>query len=356
MISAKQLYETSSKLQVLYVEDDELLKQETGMLLESLFGKVDYACDGLDGLEKFHSNLYDVIITDINMPRMNGIEMIEKIREINPEQKVLGISAHSESDILVSLIRAGVTSFILKPIIQQDVLNTLFPVCRDAYAQQLNIQLFEELNDERAKLSEEREKLKQHIKLLEAQTHATDTKHAQVEELLQKCAPQQEAPLLKDYFEKDEDEGEENVVFLKDDCDEMMEMFDEMPELMLQYNLNRDIENVHKVILDLKKIASILLHYTPFLDPLAKSFDDLAITIEENIDAFTEMFGSNPDNALMVWDAVSIDMERYMRRFTEESMAMKNIHHIHHPTTLSIQQIITMVCPPDEDEGDIEFF
>ncbi len=352
MITAKNVFEVSSELHVLYVEDDINLRQETSMLFEPFFARLDVASDGLEGLEKFNEHLYDIIITDINMPRMNGIEMISKIREIHPEQKIIAISAHSESDILVSLIRAGVTSFLLKPILQQDVINIFYAVCRDAYAQRLNIELFEELN-------EERDKLKKKIKILETQMNATETKHQQVEQLLQEktqAQHQEEAPMLNEYFEKDEDEGEENVLFLKDDCDEMSEMFNEMPELMLQYNNTHDIHNVETVVSYLQKISSILLHYTPFLDPLAKSFEELAATITNNLDAFTAMFGENPDGALMVWDAISIDMERYMRRFSEESMAMKNIHHIHHPTTLSIQQIIGMICPPDEDEGDIEFF
>ena len=68
------------------------------------------------------------------------------------------------------------------------------------------------------------------------------------------------------------------------------------------------------------------------------------------------MYKEDPDNAIMLFDAVSLDMERYIERFSVESMAMKNIHHIHHPTSLSIQQIIGMISPENIDEGEMEFF
>lgn len=349
MINAKKVYEYSHSLDVLYVEDDLNLREETAAMLESFFKRLDTAVDGKDGLDRYHEHLYDIIITDINMPRMNGIDMIKQIREIHPEQKIIAISAHNEGDILVNLIKAGISNFILKPIIQSDILNALYPVCRDAHAQKVNIELFEALNEERAKLEKQ-------IKLLETQVHATETKHHQVEQLLQEKSTAEENAVINEYFSKDEDEGEENVLFMKDDCDEMLEMFAEMPELMMQYTIDHDISHVHLVLHYLSKISSILLHYTPFLDPLAKSFEELALTIRDNLDTFTVMFESSPDSMLMVWDAVSVDMERYMHRFSEESMAMKNIHHIHHPTTLSIQQIITMLNPPEEDDGEIEFF
>ena len=57
-----------------------------------------------------------------------------------------------------------------------------------------------------------------------------------------------------------------------------------------------------------------------------------------------------------VFDAVSADMERYVQRFATESLAMKNIHHIHEPTALSIQQIITLIVPPEVEEGTDDIF
>lgn len=108
----------ASKLDVLYVEDDATLRSETGALLEEFFNKVYYAADGFEGLEfyKSHSDGIDLVITDINMPRMNGIEMIKELKKLDEELPIIIISAHNETDFFIDSIRTGVSGYILKPI------------------------------------------------------------------------------------------------------------------------------------------------------------------------------------------------------------------------------------------------
>lgn len=199
-------------------------------------------------------------------------------------------------------------------------------------------------------------KLEEQIKLLKVQVNATDTKHHQVEQLLQKQSSEIIEPKLNDYFEKDEDEADENVLFLNDDGDEMKEILNDMPELLMQYIDDKDVNAISEMTVYLKKIASILLRYTPFLDPLAQSFEELSYTISNNNDEFIRLLEEDPDSTMKLFDAISIDIERYVERFSVESMAMKNIHHIHHPTTLSIMQIVGMISPESIDEGEIDFF
>jgi diguanylate cyclase (GGDEF)-like protein len=108
----------ASKLDVLYVEDDATLRIETGALLEEFFNQVFYTSDGLEGLEfyKENSTKIDLVITDINMPRMNGIEMIRELKQINEELPIVIISAHNETDYFIDSIRTGVSGYILKPL------------------------------------------------------------------------------------------------------------------------------------------------------------------------------------------------------------------------------------------------
>jgi CheY-like chemotaxis protein len=349
MISSKNVHKFSSTLHVLYVEDDANIRQETAMLFGPYFEKLDLAIDGIDGLDKYNQHHYDIVITDINMPRMNGIEMIGHMREINVDQKIIAISAHNESEILINLIRSGISSFILKPIMHQDLLNILYPVCRDADTQRANIDLFEILNLERSKL-------KKQVRLLEAQVNAISVKHQQVEHLLQQMPSDTVDPLLGDYFEKDEDDGDENVLFIGDDCDEITEYMQEIPEQLAMYTTDSNREHIRTAGENFRKISNILLHYTPFLDPLAMSIEELSQTIVDDLDAFIALLESNHDHVLTLFDAISIDLDRYMKRFSVESMAMKNIHHIHQPTSISIQQVIGLIHPDNMDEGDIEFF
>ncbi len=109
-------------LTVLYVEDNEMVRESTSDMLHEYFKHIDTANDGVEGLQQYkeyhtdNKRYYDIVITDINMPNMNGIEMIEQILELREEQQVVIISAHNESDYLLQLIDMGVSNFILKPI------------------------------------------------------------------------------------------------------------------------------------------------------------------------------------------------------------------------------------------------
>ncbi|MDH5465771.1 MAG: response regulator, partial [Thiovulaceae bacterium] len=219
MYSAKDLKHHSKELQVLYVEDDEHLRFETSKLFELFFKKVDLAENGLIGLDQYSNNEYDLVLTDINMPEMNGIEMMQKIKEINPEQKIMAISAHNEPDILINLIKAGIDGFVLKPVIHQEVINNLYSICRDCAAQKLNLSLMEELQTQKDQLEKQN-------KELQRQLNTIDTKHNQVEKLLVTVNEKND-----DYFTVDEDEGEENVILFSDHCVDLTEIFEEIPQI-----------------------------------------------------------------------------------------------------------------------------
>jgi len=352
MYTAKDLAQYAAHLNVLYVEDDLALREETSYMLEPFFKSIRSASDGLEGLELYNKESFDLVITDINMPKMNGLKMIEKIKEINPEQKIVAISAHNEPEVLIGLIKDGTSSFILKPIIQSEVINALYPVCRDAYAQILNIELVEELNSKNRELEEQ-------VRALQARGNTIDTKHSQLEKLLkikEVCKESVDAQKIRDYFSADEDEGDENVVFLQDDGDELLECFQEIPEKLALAITHNDAREVTRTADLLSKAASVLLHYTPYLDSLSESMAELSMALQEHPDMFMMVLMQDSDGVLRLFDAVSTDMERYIERFSHESLAMKNTHHIHEPTTLSIRQIMSMFVPADEDEGDIEFF
>ena len=115
-IDIDKLITYSQKLKVLYVEDNNDAREMTTMILEDFFGKIVVAVDGEDGFNKFQNNHIDIIITDINMPKLNGLEMVEKIRAIDNDIPILILSAHNESNFLMDSIKLGIDGYILKPI------------------------------------------------------------------------------------------------------------------------------------------------------------------------------------------------------------------------------------------------
>ena len=117
-------------LSILFVEDHEELRLNTVNILESLFKDVKSVNNGVEALETYkqyqieNNKYFDIILSDINMPLMNGIELTSKLYEINPEQIVIILSAHDEKKYLLDLINLGVQQFIQKPIDFQELLNS----------------------------------------------------------------------------------------------------------------------------------------------------------------------------------------------------------------------------------------
>lgn len=112
------------RLQILYVEDDIVVRNELEQLLSGFFSKVFTASNGREGLDTFleNKNEIDIILTDINMPIMNGIDMVKYIRDNSPQIPVLITTAHSDSEYLSESIKLKVQDYITKPV---DVRNLL---------------------------------------------------------------------------------------------------------------------------------------------------------------------------------------------------------------------------------------
>lgn len=140
-VNVVKLKEYAKDCNVLYVEDDELIRDQTKSFLERFFPEITIAKDGQEGLDTFKAGNYDVVVTDINMPNMNGIEMIKAIKEINEEQSFLVTSAHNDSNYLLELINLNVVYFALKPFNNKQFLTSIYNLIEKQYMQRQNQQL-----------------------------------------------------------------------------------------------------------------------------------------------------------------------------------------------------------------------
>jgi len=131
MLNSKEILKHTKDLSILFVEDHDELRQNTSEILKSFFNIVDSARDGKVALEKYHeyyklnSKYYDIILSDIQMPNINGVELTSKLYEINPSQLLIILSAHDDSKYLMPLINLGIEQFIKKPIDYQELLKVL---------------------------------------------------------------------------------------------------------------------------------------------------------------------------------------------------------------------------------------
>lgn len=113
-------------ISILYVEDEELIRTEILNILSMICEKVESAVDGKDGLEKFKSGSYDLVITDINMPYMNGFEMLKEIKTIKPETPAIIISAYSQEEYFLQASKIDfINDYLFKPIKITDLIDRI---------------------------------------------------------------------------------------------------------------------------------------------------------------------------------------------------------------------------------------
>lgn len=100
---------------ILIIDDERPIRSTLRDILEYEKFEVDEAVDGIEGIEKFKKGNYDLIFCDIKMPKMDGIEVLTKIQEINAEIPVIMISGHGNIETAVEAIKKGAYDFISKP-------------------------------------------------------------------------------------------------------------------------------------------------------------------------------------------------------------------------------------------------
>lgn len=102
-------------LKVLYVEDEATLQQSTKNFLDRFFDNIDVADNGEEGLKLFKENRYDVVLTDIKMPKMSGDEMLKEIQSLDQNVFIVVLTAFDSCNNLDDL-NVGYDVFLRKPI------------------------------------------------------------------------------------------------------------------------------------------------------------------------------------------------------------------------------------------------
>ncbi len=112
-------------LTCLYVEDDEMIRDIFALMLKRYFKEVIIATNGKEGLELFKTRKPDIIISDIRMPIMDGIEMAREIKKIDPSAYIIFVTAFSDSEYLQSALELGAEGYITKPVEKEKLLQKL---------------------------------------------------------------------------------------------------------------------------------------------------------------------------------------------------------------------------------------
>lgn len=102
-------------LSVLFIDDEKVVIDIMKEILPMLFKQTYYATDGLEGISQFEKHTPDIIITDLSMPKLDGITMLKQIKRLDSEVKIICISGHNEINSINQCKELGCT-YIVKPI------------------------------------------------------------------------------------------------------------------------------------------------------------------------------------------------------------------------------------------------
>lgn len=125
----KKLFNISKHLTVLYVEDDKETQEQYAKIFSVLFKEVHTALNGKEALDLYEKNSYDLIITDLTMPIMDGITLMGEVLNIDPKQHIIVMTAHNCGESLRSSINFQIDGILLKPVAVDKLFQLLFKVC-----------------------------------------------------------------------------------------------------------------------------------------------------------------------------------------------------------------------------------
>jgi diguanylate cyclase (GGDEF)-like protein/PAS domain S-box-containing protein len=139
------------KISILYIEDEESISKEIVRVLHNKVEKVYTAADGEEGLALYFQYLPKIIITDLYIPKINGIDLIERIRRFDKVTPIIVLSSYNEVEFLKKSIELNVTHYLNKPIDVTELFNTLVQVIDSVRIKSQNELLFNKLKKERKK-------------------------------------------------------------------------------------------------------------------------------------------------------------------------------------------------------------
>ena len=116
---------------ILYIDDEDAIRSNAVEYLQYYCDNVFEAKDGLEGYELYKRIKPDIIITDINMPYLNGLEMIQRIRNEDTQTKIIVATAYLETKYLLLAIELGLIKYLVKPITEDKLLPVLTECIKD---------------------------------------------------------------------------------------------------------------------------------------------------------------------------------------------------------------------------------
>jgi len=329
-ITTDQTIQYTKNLKILYAEDDLELQTQTKEFFEILFKSVTVANDGAQALDLYLNEHFDIIISDIKMPTMDGIQLTSEIKKVNPHQCIIIISAYNDSEYLLHFINHNIQQFIQKPINIDNMLETLFHASKSIVNEFLIEEYRTDLENTNKELISKNSELQSLVRILDSK-------------LLQ--------------IAKTEDTKDKSVNLSKANIDtadlkELKELEIDISgaAVLISLSKNLTLSNIQVLGKMFKSYAKILTLNEEYQE-LSTNIDELGLSLENAPESFIKRVNDISTllesfiYVLRMWRKNIVDNE--IQKAFELHLSMIN----------DIQTIITIVDGTENDiEGEIEFF
>jgi len=266
MIDIQEILHHCSNLSVLYVEDDAHVREQTLEMMEGFFASVFVATNGQHGLElydkiKQERGAYpDIIMTDIQMPRLGGLAMSEAILQVNPKQTIIVISAYSDTGNLLKLIELGINYFLPKPLHFRRLFEILHKVSTSINGEKmalghakelemLNATLYETVNELQNSIAITKEATKAKDQFLANMSHEIRTPMNAIIGLSHILMNTPLSPKQHDYLQKIKNSGDLLLGIINDILDFSKIEAGKLDVEKIEFDINTTLENVSNMIL-----------------------------------------------------------------------------------------------------------
>jgi YesN/AraC family two-component response regulator len=332
MSSVKELKFYAKDLSILVVEDDVMLNEQIVEIVSLFFKKVYFAFNGEEALKMYKQNPVDILLTDVTMPKMDGVELSKHIKYIDDKISIIMVSAHCHLDYLSNIIDIGIKQFIRKPYEDEDLLYRLLKVCEDIVLQK-SIHIFnEDLTSKGGKFT--KKVIKQKVEpIIEPKIQKTDFK-------------------LKDITNA----GDflQNISYdIEKDIEYILELVEELEEyIQLVYINKANSEYIRAISTILSKIHTTLSQMGGAMNAMSLVIFDLASFLDK-ID-FASL-NDEQKNKLNMLEFIYDDISKFVNIvFVEEKTI--NIHYLEDSLRSSIKQLEQNIFNVEVEEEDFELF
>ena len=338
MVGAKDLKVISSSLNVLYVEDEEILRDAMQDSLSKLFKNSYIAINGLEAFEILKKEEIDLVITDINMPIMDGMELIKNIHQYgDKEPTIIVLSAYDESMLLQSLINLGIDYFLSKPVSKEMMINQLYKACSKITNKRLVAEYSLMLKNEFLATKRKNKILEQKLKQLAGERN----KNSKITNQCFIGKKEEITPVQDNYF----------INLLKDDREELGDLSDELDGYitMLFQNDTLNSNYIDKLSQTYRKYASIINTYPEFSN-IADSlllFSKVLITLKNK-------FMEDLQETGIYFESLQLTLDTYRKNIWNQEAPDPQFYNA--SLKVDIQAIIDFLEGKEQEYNEIEFF